>query len=195
MALHLIKIVTDGNAKDGHRPQVWKADYLVTSRSPARAGAQAMSYWFDLSVERHDSSDPDSRYDLKFSVEFRMPSFRAALGRLARWARQLAIGIEECGELPEDALPLVLKSPSREPDGFGFHSQEDALAYAQLYSPALRVEERYYQPDGSPGGDGQYMTYHFVEVPPGEPIIIPAWGIPYTEPAYRGKPPISTPSP
>lgn len=187
MALHLVKIATDGNAKEGDRPRSWKAEYLVTSRSPARVGKEAKCFWFDLTIERTPYADPESRYDLKFAVDFRMPSFRAALGRLACWARQLAIGIEECGDLPDDSIPLLVESSSKERDGFGFRTEQEALAYARLYSPALRVEETYYQADGSPGGFGEYTTYFFVEIPQGEPAIIPAWGIPYSAPVYRRK--------
>ena len=116
-----------------------------------------------------------------------MPSFRAALGRLALLPRQLAIGIEECSDLPDDSMPLLVESSSKERDGFWFRTEQEALAYARFYSRPSASKRPTIRRMAAPGGFGEYTTYFFVEIPQGEPAIIPAWGIPYSAPVYRRK--------
>jgi hypothetical protein len=187
VSIHLIALVSDEKSGSGFKPSTWKATYLVASSpGPGSARSAGRAYWFEIEVRR----TADGHYKTKLVMDDipEQQTFAAAIGKLAEWAAQVSAGIRECGNLPDEGFPLEMKAPPI--DGFGFDSLEAARAYGRLYDPPREPEEYYYDSDGKPGhrGDPGDRTYYFVEVPKVGGVVVPAWGLPYEPPAYRGKP-------
>lgn len=186
MSIHLIALVSNEKSGSGFKPSTWKATYLVASSpGPGSARSAGRAYWFEIEVSKSASG---YRTKLVMDDVPEQQTFAAALGKLAEWAAQVAAGIMECGTLPAEGFPLEMKAPPI--DGFGFDSLEAARAYGRLYDPPREPEEYYYDADGKPGhrGDLGDRTYYFVEVPKVGGVVVPAWGVAYEPPAYRGKP-------
>ena len=186
MSIHLIELKSDVTMSEGQKPQIWTAKYLIASSpGPGSSTSSGKCYHFEAQVVRNSRGG----YRAKLSLDIpEQPNFAAVAAKLAEWAGQVAAGIMECGQLPAENFPQEAEAPPI--DGFGFDTFDAAEAYGKLYDPPRVPEERYYDADGSPGGRGEDddRTYYFVEVPKVGGVIVPAWGVAYAPPVYRGQP-------